>query len=44
VRWHVIREDNRRSPIDLAGVELIGYGIKKHEMQSISIDDGVLDP
>lgn len=40
----VIREDNRRSPIDLAGVALIGYGIKKHETLSIALDNGVLTP
>ncbi|WBM80676.1 hypothetical protein KIV56_04565 [Cryobacterium breve] len=42
----VIREDNRRSPIDLASVALIGYSLKKHDTQNIGLgnDDVGLDP
>ncbi|MDY7544617.1 hypothetical protein [Cryobacterium sp. 5B3] len=40
----VIREDIRRIPIDLAGVAMIGYGIKKHDTQNLTLGDGVLDP
>ncbi|TFD52189.1 type I restriction endonuclease subunit R [Cryobacterium frigoriphilum] len=41
----VIRETTRRSPIDLAGVALIGYGIKKHDTLDIALTDEVeLDP
>ena len=41
----VIRETSRRSPIDLAGVALIGYGIKKHDTLDIALTEEVeLDP
>lgn len=41
----VIREDNRRSPIDLAGVALIGHSIRKHDTLDIALtDETLLDP
>lgn len=41
----VIKENNRRQPIDLTGVELVGYGIKKQDSRDISLDgETELDP
>lgn len=41
----VISEKTRRSAIDLTGVAMIGYGIKKHDAQNISLTgDEELDP
>jgi type I restriction enzyme R subunit len=41
----VIREDTRRSPIDLIGVELIGFGIRKKATEDLGLTGGgELDP